>query len=341
MGLTEPDGSKPVGLDSFNGHDSPSLGYHYHASTQYPYVNGGFHGEVVKRGGQVDPQPRARSIRRDQPPLRGAEITEFVASSNHMSFSLSYTVNGRPAKVAYSTADHLTWNFEFTGMDGAKREETFRVDERRPGGPSPREGVNRPRRESGPNPLEEMGRPGAKGMDGAIFSDPFATAGLPSFSLKSSLVVDGGNLPIEFTGDGSASTLPIEWSGAPVGTESYVLVMHHLDPEGKTKWYWTLYNIPATTRNLPKNVQGVGTLGNNSVNGRVGYAPPHSKGPGTKVYVLTLYALSSELKLEGPSEKISYPILLSAMTGKVLATANLRMIYTRNAGPSGELGMPR
>ena len=60
LGLTEPDGSKPVGLDSFNGHDSPSLGYHYHASRQYPYVNGGFHGEVVERVGQVDPQPRAR-----------------------------------------------------------------------------------------------------------------------------------------------------------------------------------------------------------------------------------------------------------------------------------------
>ena len=26
--------------------------------------------------------------------------------------------------------------------------------------------------------------------------------------------------------------------------------MHHLDPEGRTKWYWTLYNIPASVDHL-------------------------------------------------------------------------------------------
>ncbi len=69
--------------------------------------------------------------------------------------------------------------------------------------------------------------------------------------------------------------------------------MHHIDPKGKAKWYWTLYNIPRDVRSLPANVQGIGTLGNNSINGRLGYAPPHSKGPRDKAYVLTLYALSA------------------------------------------------
>ncbi len=36
-------------------------GYHYHASTKYPYVIGGFHGEVVEADEQVDPQPRAQA----------------------------------------------------------------------------------------------------------------------------------------------------------------------------------------------------------------------------------------------------------------------------------------
>ena len=35
---------------------------------------------------------------------------------------------------------------------------------------------------------------------------------------------------------------------------------------------WILYNIPADIHSLPKNVTGIGTLGNNSVNNRVGYA---------------------------------------------------------------------
>lgn len=48
-GESEPDGSPPQRLDAFNGHETASLGYHYHASNKYPYVNGGFHGVVVER----------------------------------------------------------------------------------------------------------------------------------------------------------------------------------------------------------------------------------------------------------------------------------------------------
>ena len=52
---------------------------------------------------------------------------------------------------------------------------------------------------------------------------------------------------------------------APSGTRSFALIMHHVDPEGKAKWYWVLYDLPAETRNLPRNVKNVGILGNNSV----------------------------------------------------------------------------
>ena len=52
-GYTEPDGSEIRGLDEFNGHSSTELGYHYHATKKYPYLNGGFHGEVNEVDGQV------------------------------------------------------------------------------------------------------------------------------------------------------------------------------------------------------------------------------------------------------------------------------------------------
>ncbi|NBQ59317.1 MAG: YHYH protein, partial [Opitutaceae bacterium] len=90
-GLNEPDGSDPVKLDSFNGHDALGLGYHYHASLKYPYLNGGFHGEVVERGGQVDPQPRAQGVRPALTALRGAKITDFK-STNENHYELSYVV---------------------------------------------------------------------------------------------------------------------------------------------------------------------------------------------------------------------------------------------------------
>jgi len=146
-------------------------------------------------------------------------------------------------------------------------------------------------------------------------------------------VKDGGALPIDYTGDGSGATLPLSWSGAPAGTKSFALIMHHIDPEGKVKWYWILYNIPADATALPKNVKGVGTLGSNSVNPEIGYAPPHSKGPGPKTYVLTLYALSAPLEISLPSSQVNRDVLLAAMKDKILASADLHVTYSRGEGP--------
>ncbi|MEI6873383.1 MAG: YbhB/YbcL family Raf kinase inhibitor-like protein, partial [Verrucomicrobiota bacterium] len=122
--------------------------------------------------------------------------------------------------------------------------------------------------------------------------------------------------------------LPLEWSGAPADTKSFTLVMHHLDPEGKTKWYWILYNLPETLKGLPKNVSGIGTLGSN-FQGRVGYQPPHSKGPGAKTYVLTLYALSSSLEIRTPAASVGFDSIQEAMKGKILASSDLNVVYTR------------
>ncbi len=152
------------------------------------------------------------------------------------------------------------------------------------------------------------------------------------FILRSSEVSDGGTLPAEFTGDGASATLPLAWSGIPAGTRSCTLIMHHIDPKGKTKWYWTLYNIPANVQSLAKNVQGVGTLGNNSINKRAEYAPPHSKGPGPKTYIYTIYALSSTLQFSEPPDQVSREVLLDTMKGHILASAELRVVYSRPDG---------
>lgn len=153
-----------------------------------------------------------------------------------------------------------------------------------------------------------------------------------SFVLRSSQVSDGGTLPAEFTGDGSGATLPLEWSGAPNGTKNYALIMHHIDPKGVAKWYWILYNIPADVQSLSKNVKGVGTLGNNSVNERTEYAPPHSKGPGQKNYIYTVYALSAAPQPVVSPEKVNREVLLEAMNDKILASAELRVVYSRPEG---------
>ena len=171
-------------------------------------------------------------------------------------------------------------------------------------------------------------------------SGALPTAGKTGLLLKSPAVTDGGQLPKEYTGDGESATLPLEWAGAPEGTKGFAVIMHHIDPEGKTKWYWVLYNIPAGTTSLPKNVKDVGILGNNSINGALGYAPPHSKGPGAKTYVYTVYALSTPVQLDVKPSDVSRDVLLASMKDKILATAEMKVVYTRSVAATGQAGTP-
>jgi len=150
-------------------------------------------------------------------------------------------------------------------------------------------------------------------------------------ALRSPAFVAGGALPREFTGDGAGVSPPLEWSGAPAGTKCYALVMHHIPHEGEAaKWYWVVYNIPADVRSLAKGAKGVGTSGSNCINRSLGYAPPHSKGPGVKKYTLTLYALSAAPDLKVPPAQVSREVLLAAIKDRTLASAELSFTYDRS-----------
>lgn len=133
-GLTEPDGTAVTGLDEFNGHTTARLGYHYHSTKSYPYLNGGFHGEVVERGGQVDPQPRAFSPREATPPLRGAEITGFKTVKPGQSYSLTYTVDAETRKINYSVLADGRLTFDYVDGQGRVTSQTYQPRPQRGGG---------------------------------------------------------------------------------------------------------------------------------------------------------------------------------------------------------------
>jgi len=155
-----------------------------------------------------------------------------------------------------------------------------------------------------------------------------------TLKLTSPAVKDGDVLPLEFTGDGASASPPLAWSGVPKGTQSLVLIMHHLDPEGKTKIYWLMHDIDPQTTSVAKNAADFGKMGMSTVHHRVEYAPPHSKGPGEKKYVLTLFALSAKPDLSKAESPVTVEPLLAAMKGKILAAADLNVLYTRPAGAS-------
>jgi phosphatidylethanolamine-binding protein (PEBP) family uncharacterized protein len=149
-----------------------------------------------------------------------------------------------------------------------------------------------------------------------------------TFVLTTPEVIDGGMLPKEYTCDGSSATLPLEWSGVPSGTKSLAVVMHTIPGPNESHWYWVLYNIPADTKALAKNVTGIGNFGNNSINGKTEYAPPCSKGPGPKLYTYTIYALSAPPQFDVPASQVSRDILLSAIKDRTLDTAELNVYYS-------------
>ena len=359
-GLAEPDGSQPAGLDAFNGHTTAALGYHYHASTKYPYVNGGFHGEVVEAGGQVDPQPSAQPARGAGAPLRGAKIMTFEATGKD-AYKLGYEVGGEKRAILYAVKADGTLAFEYQNGSAGTTKETYtrregggggqggpRPDgerpprgagERRPPGEG-RDAERPPRPDGGPGgpgPREGGGNAGRGGQQGDLrpgeSAAPAAAADSlqkpnATFVLTSTEVTDGGDLPADYTGDGSGATLPLAWKGAPAGTQSYVLIMDHSAPGNVMKSYWNLWDIPATVTSLSKNVKGVGKLGA-SFKGQTGYEPPHSQGPGPKTYVLTVYALSAPVQIAQPPREVTREVLLAAMKDKVLASSSLHVVYTR------------
>jgi hypothetical protein len=122
-GETEPDGSKVSGLDSLNGHDHGRLGYHYHATRTYPYVNGGLKGVVTVSGDQIEPQPRTTPFRPAGEPLRGARITSFTSRTSG-SYLLTYSLDGREGSVSYAVGSSSV-AFEFTSPDGTTTRETY------------------------------------------------------------------------------------------------------------------------------------------------------------------------------------------------------------------------
>lgn len=249
-GLTEPDGS-PVGpLDPFNGHTTAKLGYHYHATKTYPYLNGGFHGEVVERGGQVDPQPRAQPVRPDTRPLRGAKIVGFEQPKPG-SYSLTYTLDGQTCKVNYALQADGSYKFDYVDGQGQTNTQTYTPRHGGPGNAPPRDrggdgnGPPRDGRDNGNNPPPDGGADGNRPPRRDATPQPVVRADVPagdligtsarksgSFVLHSPAVGADRMLPMEFTGDGNSYSPPLEWSGAPAQTKGYAIIMHHIDPQG-------------------------------------------------------------------------------------------------------------
>ena len=155
-----------------------------------------------------------------------------------------------------------------------------------------------------------------------------------TFQISSPAFSPNGEIPARYTCEGENISPPLEWSGAPDGTKSYVLVLK--DPDApdpsapRMTWiHWIVYNIPVTATGLPEAAceetmpTGIRQAHSNWM--RPGYGGPCPP-VGRHRYIFTLYALDTPLP---ELHRADLNAVERAMNGHVIATAELVGTYKK------------
>lgn len=153
---------------------------------------------------------------------------------------------------------------------------------------------------------------------------------VPPFTLTSTAFEDGGAIPEKYTFayaeqcQGENYSPPLSWVGTPIGTQSFVLIMH--DPDGGDWVHWVQFNIPSDQTSLPEAFGGpdIGVKGRTDwgILGYGGPCPPY----GTHRYIITLYALDTLLTLPEGATKAEVE---AAIQGHVLQQVQLTGTVTK------------
>lgn len=126
-GSKEPEGTTMEPLDICHGHTGKNGVYHYHGTSDYPYVIGAMKGTVSTDPltpapeNQILPQAFAKAARPALTPLRDAVITDFKSTASN-AYSLTYRIGSKNGYVNYSW-DALN-KFSFTLIDTAGKSVT-------------------------------------------------------------------------------------------------------------------------------------------------------------------------------------------------------------------------
>ena len=137
--------------------------------------------------------------------------------------------------------------------------------------------------------------------------DPTAsTLGTPTgaFTLSAPWT-EGGPIPVDHTCSGDGVSPSLTWSGAPVETQSFALVVTDLDalgPTGEPLVHWVVANVDPFITAFPTGgavagaIEGVNDLGRPDVP-IVGWSPPCPPLGETHTYTFTVHALGQRLDL--------------------------------------------
>ncbi|MDG6914645.1 MAG: YbhB/YbcL family Raf kinase inhibitor-like protein [Nitrososphaerota archaeon] len=151
---------------------------------------------------------------------------------------------------------------------------------------------------------------------------------LGNLKISSTAFEQHGRIPKTYAGDGANKSPPLEWSGAPSGTQQFAIVCHDPDaplPHGFT--HWVVYGIPSTTTKLSEGQDASAFVAGVNDTGKAGYLGPYPpNGHGVHHYYFWLFALGSAPSLKPGMARIQ---LLDAIKGSTLEQARVVGTYER------------
>jgi len=159
-----------------------------------------------------------------------------------------------------------------------------------------------------------------------------------TFELTSTSFVNGATIPFRYTGEGGNLSPPLAWKGAPVGTQSFMIICTDPDapspanPDPNPFVHWLILNIPADTQYLLEGVPGLeqvstpfGAVQAANGFGEIGYSGPMPPaGSGRHRYVFTILAMDRVHFLD---PNLSSEEFLKILDSSVLAKAELMGTY--------------
>jgi Raf kinase inhibitor-like YbhB/YbcL family protein len=153
-------------------------------------------------------------------------------------------------------------------------------------------------------------------------------------NLTSTAFEAGRPIPKKYTCEGTDTSPPLAWTGAPPRTRSFALIVDDPDaPDPKAPrmtWvHWVVYDIPANTNAIEAGASSA-RLPAGSIEGGNDFRRVRFGGPcppvGRHRYFHKLYALDIDLPAGKPLDKSA---LLKAIEGHVLAQAELVGTYQK------------
>ncbi len=165
-------------------------------------------------------------------------------------------------------------------------------------------------------------------------------ASAADFLLTSSAFQDGGKLAVKNAGDrkdspncvGQNVSPPLQWSGAPAETKSFVLLM--FDPEGRNGLgvsHWVAYGIAPTVTGFTEGEVSKASdkyVGGKSLMGVGNYSGPCTPaGTGYHHYTFTLIATDLDPKALKPG--LTRDEVFDALKGHALKATGLVGLFTR------------